>query len=155
MRPITPFTPSPVREQTPLAETTNKPAAESRTATLAQTPALASTPSASAFQPGAKARRNSLISQVKGSPSQSRASEAEKEDPISQAATAGVFNPHFEQLGLVPKDHIVVGFGGLTYREERALFPGISCGFSDPQSLMQRAEEFLHTAFRPSAAMGF
>ena len=73
------------------------------------------------------------------------------EDPIAQAATAGTFNPFINAL----KDSTVIGFGGLTYGEERKLFAGISVGMQSLEELATAAQQFMLKHFVPSRSVGF
>lgn len=148
MRPINPFAiPSPVLPS-PLNEGKDTPLPVKHETTAPK-------PSAAAFQPGAKARSKALVSTVRKQAQAHGHDDAKQEDSIAMAATAALFNPCFAALGLSLKDDIVVGYGGLTLGQERASFPGICRGFSDPRAMQESAEHFLHQNLRPSMVAGF
>lgn len=105
------------------------------------------------MQPNAKATRAKLLQAMQGvRQTATKENTSQAEDPIAQAATAGTFNPFMKN---VLKDSTVIGFGGLTYGEERELFEGISVGMKSIEELATEAHQYLLDKFVPSRSVGF
>jgi len=106
------------------------------------------------FQPQARATQSKLLGALKESRKKPvRQDLPHTEDLVAQAATAGTFNPFIENA---LKDSTVIGFGGLTYGEERKLFPGIYVGMKkSPEELLTAAHQFMLDHFVPSHSVGF
>lgn len=100
-------------------------------------------------QPNARATQAKLLKAAQEKTAKENIPQAE--DPIAQAATAGTFNPLIKAL----KDSTVVGFGGLTYGEERKLFAGISVGMKSLEELVAAAQQYMLDKFVPSRGVGF
>lgn len=104
-------------------------------------------------QPNAKATRARLLQAMREArKTATKENISRTEDPIVQAATAGTFNPFMKH---VLKDSTVIGYGGLTYGEERKLFEGISVGMKSTDALAAEARKYLLDDFVPSRSVGF